>query len=146
MSPDGLGSWPARRARSAPDAVAIVHGEQRLTYRDLDGRVSALAAALRDDLGVQRCDRVAYLGPNHPSFLETLFAVTRLGAVFVPLNTRLAAAELGFMLDDSGAGRIVHAESHADVVAELSHDRPALVGVPLGDTGSYEALLAGHLD
>lgn len=145
-SAPALGSWPARRARSTPDAVATVHDGNRQTYRELHTRVDALARALRDELGVQRGDRVAYLGPNHPSFLETLFAVTGLGAVFVPLNTRLAAAELDYMIADSGATRLVHGESHAEIVADLCGRRSDLVSAAAGPGGSYEALLARHLD
>ena len=62
-----------------------------------------LANALRDR-GVAKGDRVAYLGENHPSFVETFFACGLLGAIFVPLNTRLAAPEMQFQLEDSGRG------------------------------------------
>lgn len=144
MSPDGLGSWPARRARSTPDATALVHDGERRTYGELAERVSALASALRHELGVERGDRVAYLGPNHPSFLEALFAVASLGAVFVPLNTRLAATELGYMLDDAGASRLIHAPSHTEIVTELADARPGLTTVPLGGQGGYEELVARH--
>jgi acyl-CoA synthetase (AMP-forming)/AMP-acid ligase II len=51
---------------------------------------------------VGRGDRVAYLGANHPAFLETLFATGMLAAIFVPLNTRLAAPELAYMLTRQG--------------------------------------------
>src|SRR6476619_6302466 len=94
----GIGSWPRRRARKTPDRVAVVHDGNGLTYRDLNERVARLAHVLRDDLGVSRGDRVGYLGPNHPAFLETLFAVSALGAVFVPLNTRLTTREYAYML------------------------------------------------
>ncbi|MFB7510623.1 AMP-binding protein, partial [Streptomyces broussonetiae] len=102
MLNQGLGSWPARRARKTPDRIAVVHEDQEITYRALHQRVLRLAHALRA-LGVARGDRVAYLGPNHPAFLETLFAAGALGAVFVPLNTRLTAQELTYNLSDSGS-------------------------------------------
>ena len=56
-------------------------------------------------------DRVAYLGENHPSFLETLFACGQLGAIFVPLNTRLAPPEIQFQLQDCGAAALIHAQA-----------------------------------
>ena len=87
---DGVGSWMARRARRTPDRVAVIHAGDRLTYAQVHDRVTRLAHGLRG-LGVGRGDRVAYLGPNHPAFLETLFAAGTLGAILVPLNTRLAA-------------------------------------------------------
>jgi acyl-CoA synthetase (AMP-forming)/AMP-acid ligase II len=68
MRDQGLGSWPARRRRLSPAHVAFVHGDTRRTYAELDDRTRHLAGALRD-VGVGRGDRVAYLGPNHPTLL-----------------------------------------------------------------------------
>ncbi|NVP29329.1 AMP-binding protein, partial [Vibrio cholerae] len=76
------------------------------TYGDVHRRATALAHALRDR-GVARGDRVAYLGLNSPSFIVTMFAVAKLGAVTVPLNTRLAAPETAYILRDSGAGLLI---------------------------------------
>ena len=94
MRNQGIGSWPRRRARMVPDLAAVVHAERTETYGSLRRRVDRLANALTQ-LGVARGDRVAYLGPNHPAFVEALFATTALGAVFVPLNTRLAGPGAG---------------------------------------------------
>ncbi len=109
MRDQGIGSWTARRARKTPHRVAASAGERTVTYAELERRVVRLAHGLAG-LGVSRGDRVAYLGPNDPTFLETLFATGRLGAVFVPLNTRLAAPELAYCLLDSGARLLVHAD------------------------------------
>ncbi|MEV5827001.1 long-chain fatty acid--CoA ligase [Spirillospora sp. NPDC052242] len=151
MRNHGIGSWTARRARKTPGKTAIVHGETRRTYLELHVRVCRLARALRG-LGVRPGDRVAYCGPNHPAFLETLFATGMLGAVFVPLNMRLTGPELAYHLTDSGSGVLVHAPEQASVVAEA---RDAMAGdaVPRGvafvalagpEPGSsgYEELLA----
>ncbi|GAA2749389.1 acyl-CoA synthetase [Amnibacterium kyonggiense] len=100
MIPEGIGGWLRRRAATSPDHPAIVFQREAIPYRALADRVDRLAAALQG-LGVGPGDRVAYLGANHPSFVETLFAAARLGAVLVPLNTRLAPAELAYMLDDA---------------------------------------------
>ncbi|MFD0689342.1 acyl-CoA synthetase [Actinomadura fibrosa] len=135
MHNEGLGSWPARRARKTPDTAALVHEERSLSYRDLLDRVSRLARALRG-LGIRPGDRVAYLGPNHPSFLETLFATGMLGGVFVPLNTRLTAPEIAYQLDDSGAAVLVHGAAHTALADEVG--APVRVG-----PDAYEDLLAG---
>ncbi|WP_084965201.1 acyl-CoA synthetase [Thermoactinospora rubra] len=116
MRNEGIGSWTARRARKTPGKPAVVHEDTRLTYAELHRRVCRLAHALRG-LGVRRGDRVAYLGQNHPAFLETLFATGMLGGVFVPLNMRLAEPELVHCLSDSGSGVLVHAPRHAPVAA-----------------------------
>ena len=97
----------ARRARRTPDRVAVIHAGDRLTYAQMHDRVTRLAHGLRG-LGAGRGDRVAYLGPNHPAFLETLFAAGTLGAILVPLNTRLAAPELARHLTDSGSRTLIY--------------------------------------
>ncbi|MFI9005997.1 long-chain fatty acid--CoA ligase [Actinosynnema sp. NPDC053489] len=110
MDNAGLGGWPARRALMSPDRTAIVHSGRSITYAELAARVDRAAHRLRAE-GVRAGDRVAYLGPNHPSFVETMFATHALGAVFVPVNTRLAAPELDHVLTDSGASVLVHASA-----------------------------------
>ncbi|MGP3966715.1 acyl-CoA synthetase [Streptomyces sp. 6N223] len=140
MRNEGLGSWPARRARMSPRRTALVHADRQISYAELHERTNRLAHALRD-LGVGHGDRVAYLGPNHPSFLETLFATSALAAVFVPLNTRLAAPEIAYQLRDSGATALVYAPSHATLVDEL-RGTGTDVRTYLGVGSAYESLLA----
>ncbi|MFE7712652.1 long-chain fatty acid--CoA ligase [Streptomyces sp. NPDC057486] len=135
MRNEGFGSWPARRARKTPHRTALVHGDRSVSYAELHDRTTRLAHALRA-AGVRRGDRVAYLGPNHPAFLETCFAAGILGALFVPLNTRLAAPEIAFQLDDCGAKVLIHAPSCADLVAGSG----APITVEVGP--AYEARLA----
>jgi fatty-acyl-CoA synthase len=117
----GLGSWPVRRSRLSPAHVAFVHGTTRHTYAELDDRTRHLAAALRN-LGVGRGDRVAYLGPNDPALLETLFATTALGGVFVPLNWRLTAPELTYIAADCGATVLVHAAAMTSAATAIAAD------------------------
>ena len=138
--PPGLGSWTARRARATPERTALVHGTRRLTYAALDDRVRALAAGLAG-LGVERGARVAYVGPNHPAFVETLFATTALGAVFVPLNARLAAQEHAFALADTEARVLVHAAGVSDAASLTSgvSDATSLTLLEVG--GSYDELI-----
>jgi fatty-acyl-CoA synthase len=143
---DGVGSWMARRARRTPDRVAVIHAGDRLTYAQVHDRVTRLAHGLRG-LGVGRGDRVAYLGPNHPAFLETLFAVGTLGAIGVPLNTRLAAPELARHLTDSGSRALIYGAGQADTVAALRDAAPALsdvvaLGEPAEGELGYASLLA----
>ncbi|MDP4507132.1 acyl-CoA synthetase [Nonomuraea turcica] len=128
MRNQGLGSWPARRARMTPDRVALTCGGRDHTYRDLRERTYRLASAL----GVGHGDRVAYLGPNHCALVETFFAAGLLGAVFVPLNTRLTTPELRFILQDADASVVLLGEGR---------DGEGLAGrhIPAAD---YEDLLA----
>ncbi|MEU9060898.1 long-chain fatty acid--CoA ligase [Streptomyces sp. NPDC048430] len=140
MRNEGLGSWPARRARKTPHRTALIHQSTAVTYGALHERTTRLAHALRA-AGIRRGDRVAYLGPNHPSFLETLFATGLLGAVFVPLNTRLAAPEIAYQLTDSGARALLYAPSHVALVDSVRGETDVRTVIPVGGTG-YEELLA----
>jgi fatty-acyl-CoA synthase len=143
MRNEGLGSWPARRARKTPHRTALIHDGRPTDYRTLYARVTRLAHALRDR-GVRRGDRIAHLGPNHPAYLETLFAAGTLGAVFVPLNTRLAGPEIAYQLADSGAKVLVHGPAHAGLVAGLSGETEVRTRIEIGD--AYEQALAAASD
>ncbi|MFJ4241276.1 long-chain fatty acid--CoA ligase [Streptomyces iakyrus] len=139
MRNEGLGSWPARRARKTPHRTALIHGEDATDYGTLHTRTTRLAHALRAR-GVRRGDRIAYLGPNHPSYLETLFAAGTLGAVFVPLNIRLAGPEIAYQLADSGARALVYGPSYAGLVAGLPGSTDVRLYLEVG--GEYEAAVA----
>ncbi len=92
----------ARSARTWRDVVAVVDGDRRFTYAEFEDRVARQAGALVA-LCVLPGDRVAVLAPNGAMALEAHFAPMRIGAVVVMLNTRLAAGELAWILQHSGA-------------------------------------------
>ncbi|MGO7983344.1 AMP-binding protein, partial [Rhizobium johnstonii] len=127
-----------RRRGASRGITAIRFRGVDTTYDELADRVERLAEVFASH-GVARGESIAYLGDNHPSFLECLFAAGRLGAVFVPLNTRLAPKELAYMINDSRARILVASPAQstaADAVAEAAAvERVLLVG------GG-----AGHLD
>ncbi|MCW2852241.1 MAG: acyl-CoA synthetase [Nocardioides sp.] len=101
--PIALAAVFAARARTTPERPALTFEGRTSTYADVARRIAQLAEILRVG-GVQRGERVAYLGLNHPTFLEALVATASLGAVFVPLNYRLSGAELAYAL--------THSETH----------------------------------
>ena len=123
MADFGVGSWPYRRARINPHRVALEQGDRSRTYRELADRVDALANGLAA-AGVVQGDRVAYLGANDIAEFEALFATWRLGAIFVPLNYRLAAPELAFLLEDSAPVALFFDADQASVAAELRAAAP----------------------
>lgn len=149
MIPEGIGSWVRRRAVKSRHHTALVFRDAETTYAALGARIDALAGALRER-GVAPGDRVAYLGNNHPSFIESMFATTLLGAIFVPLNTRLSPAELTYQLEDSGARLLIASASLDDAAstatAELALERlrvrePDAAAAPDGVL-DYESLIA----
>jgi len=148
-----IGLLLAKRAHLSPDLEGLVDvaGGRRFRYAELDARCNRTANALAAR-GVGKGDRVALLLMNGPEFVETFFALAKLGAVVVPLNWRLVADELSYILRDSGAGTLVFGSEFADVVAEL-HARGAdgtavatwvqVGGETAGFALDYDALQAG---
>ncbi|HEU4351153.1 MAG TPA: long-chain fatty acid--CoA ligase [Burkholderiales bacterium] len=94
-----LSHWIERHARFSPRAVAVRFEGSDISYADLANRIRR-AAALLASRGVRRNDAVAFLGLNHPCALVLLFACARLGAMFLPLNWRLAPPETARVLTD----------------------------------------------
>ena len=105
-------------AADRPEKVALRQGDRTLTYAELDERSSRLAQALLD-IGVGPQSRVAFLDRTTPEIVELLFATSKLGAVTVPLNWRLAPAELAAVVEDARPSALLVGESYAGVAAEL---------------------------
>ena len=122
----GIGSWPARRARVRPDAVAWDFEGVEHTFLDVHVRTNRLANALVD-AGLRAGDRLAYLGFNHPALLEAFFACGMVGATAVLVNPRLAAPEVEYVLADSGARLCLYGEAQAANIERQLLDAPGVV-------------------
>lgn len=97
-----IGDWIERWSRLEPERVALVIPERRArwSYADLDAGIRRAQAWLSEVHGVVTGDRVAVLSRNRPEEIELFFACARLGAILVPINWRLAAPEVSFVLGD----------------------------------------------
>ncbi|MGY1602431.1 long-chain-fatty-acid--CoA ligase [Geodermatophilus sp. SYSU D00815] len=115
----------ARWARTTPDANALRFDRSGRTYAELDERVTRLARALAER-GVGSGDRVAVLGLNGLEVWESYLAGVRLGAVVVPVNFRLVADEVAYVLADSGATALVVDDPLAEVAAKALEQAPAV--------------------
>ncbi|NUS90971.1 MAG: AMP-binding protein [Nocardia sp.] len=115
----GIGSWPRRRARINPDAVALRQATRTSTYADLAFQVDVLARAMAAR-GVGRGDRIAYLGGNDIAAFTVFFASGRLGAVFVPLNTRLTGNEIAELIADAQPAALFHGLEYQRIVDEIA--------------------------
>ena len=135
---DVVRHWAAER----PDAVALRRGDRALTYRELDERSSRVAQALTA-AGVKPGDRIAHLDRTGTEVIELLFAVSKIGAVLVPLNWRLAPPELTAIVADAGAPVLVSGPAFAQTAAQIERalERPCAT-IEIGP--AYEAWLAGH--
>ena len=107
MNPDM--SWVGvleHHATRTPDKPIAVFGDDVVTYRQMADRSAALATGLQAR-GVGAGDVVGLLSYNSVDFLETIFAANHLGAIAMPINWRLAAAEVAFILEHSQARAFV---------------------------------------
>ena len=145
--------WIAHHARFAPQSEAAhdFASGRRFSYAGFDERITRAALWLAHAFGIKRGDRVAVLSMNDTDVFELQFACRRLGAVFLPLNWRLAVPELEFICKDAAPAVLIHGQEFADAARQVAR----LAGVPHtadmanGKPSAYEAGLAaasGTLD
>jgi acyl-CoA synthetase (AMP-forming)/AMP-acid ligase II len=133
-----------------PASTAVVCGPERFTYAQFAGRVARLAGALRQ-LGIEDGDRVAFLSANCHRLLEAYYGVLEAGGILLPLNIRLAAGELAYVLNDAGAkilflqnqfcGLVDSFRKHLSAV-QSSHLLDAAPQAGWLSPSNYEALLS----
>jgi fatty-acyl-CoA synthase len=114
-----------RAAQLYPGKLAIVDGAKRFTYREFQERVNRLSHALVR-LGVRPGDRVCILSPNSHFFLESFYGTSQIGAILVPLNYRLTAADHEYILNHAGVSAVLVDHEYTQVVDEI---RPRLTTV-----------------
>ena len=129
MQPDL--SWAGvleHHAGRTPDKPLAVFGDDVVTYQEMVDRSAALAAGLHQR-GVGTGDVVGLLSYNNTEFLATIFAANHLGATVMPLNWRLAAAELRYILEHSRARALVCDDALIELADEATRDQGDLVRV-----------------
>jgi long-chain acyl-CoA synthetase len=99
--------------------TATVFRDRRWNWAEVAGRIARLAGGLAG-LGIGRGDRVAILALNSDRYWEAMYAIPGLGAIMVPLNTRLAPPEIAFMLADSGARALIVDDNFAGMPGQLA--------------------------
>lgn len=114
----GAADWLRARAAATPHSVALLYGDAQWTYVELDQMVDGLCHHLAT-AGVETGHFVAALLPNRPLYVALVHALARLGAVLVPLNTRLTAPELAWQVERVQAQWLISDEAHADVAHQL---------------------------
>ncbi len=145
-------------AAVVPDREALVAGDRRISYAEMQARVNRLANALQS-MGVGRGSAVAVMAVNCPQYVETYYACAKVGAVFVPLNYRAKREELDYMVNASESRALFVGERYLDLVSGL---RPQFGKVQhyvcfdfstslrasskAGGTRSYDDLLASMSD
>ena len=117
---NNIGLLLSKRAIINPEREAYVDSSSglRLTFKELNERTNRLANSLLE-LGVLPGDRVALALMNSVEFVEAYFAIAKIGGIVVPLNWRLVADELEFILKDSGSKTLIFGEEFSDIMADL---------------------------
>ncbi len=136
-----------QNARRFGDEIGFVWGEATWTWRQIDRRVDAMTAALRER-GVEKGDRILVQSKNCNQMFETMFACFRVGAVFVPTNYRQTPDEVAYLATASGARALVCHASFPEHAAAIRAAAPAIdivVSIGPSDFGDdYDALVAAH--
>jgi acyl-CoA synthetase (AMP-forming)/AMP-acid ligase II len=113
-----LGTLFSRTAKTYGGKTAIIFNDKRISFDELNRRINSLSNALTG-LGIRKNDKVATLFFNTPEFLETYFAIVKIGGVVVPLNFRLVAEELSYMLNDSKAKVLFYGKDFQGVINNI---------------------------
>src|SRR5436190_5565808 len=122
-----LASLIEQHARRHPDRVAVVSGDKRITFGELDARANRIAGGLKAS-GIRRGDHVALLCPNLPYFPSAYFGILKTGATVVPLNVLLTPREIAYHLRDSDAKALICFEGTAErPMAEAAKSAIAVV-------------------
>ncbi len=129
------------------DAAATIMQDRVRTWKELGAEIALLAGGL-EKLGVESGDRVAILAQNSDRFYLSMFAISRAGGVFVPINTRLAPAELVHWISDSGSSFLIVDETTAPMLPPVLDKLPSSPKIiylgtdePPVDTVTLESLL-----
>lgn len=148
----------SQSAASFPNRPVIANDGKRITYKELDARVDHVARGLIE-LGVVKGDKVGLWMPNVAEWIVAYFAVARIGAVVVPMNTRYKPHEVQYILDNSEATTLFMVDTFVEIdyramIADVRSQLPRLKNVIVAgekgdDTHSFsevEALGAGAID
>jgi fatty-acyl-CoA synthase len=112
-----------KRAYLTPhrEALTEMATGKRYTYAELNGRANRLANWMRD-LGVEKGDRVSILAHNSVAYVDLFYGLAKIGAILAPLNWRLAARELTYIVDDCGPKVLICGPEFTELLAEMQPD------------------------
>lgn len=142
-----VGDWIRKWSLLQPQKRALISEDRPFTYQEVNLRTNQLCHFLLD-IGVQKGDRISVLLYNCHQYLEIFFALSKIGAILIPLNWRLAGPELEFILQDSGSRLFIFEQEFEELVASirsnlnLSNGNYLSIGEPCPDWATdYERAL-----
>jgi len=149
-----VGDWIRQWSAIRPHETAIISDDQPCSYAELNKRINRLTHFLID-AGVKKGDRVSVLLHNCKQYIEIFFCLSKLGAIIVPLNWRLATPEIKYILRDSGSSALIFEGEFAARVAEFREETELATYVVCNPSGNgprpewasdYESAVAGRPD
>lgn len=145
-----IGNLLAQNARKFPELLAIECEGRSYTYRQFNEEVNSLANGLLVQ-GVNKGDKLAMMMKNSDHFVFTFFAAAKIGAVAVPVNFRLTASEVHYILDQSDTSFVVCDKEFEQIIATAKQGTETRLVITVGDpeiTGyhSYERILSNNLN
>ena len=137
-SPATLTDLLGARAARHPDKLALIFKDRRWSYAEFQREVDRVANGFLR-IGVKKGDRIAFLLPNSAEFLFATFAVTKISAVFVPLNPQYTAEEAEYVLHHSEASIVLTSPDLLALVQSMRDKLPDLRQVVVTEAGNYAA-------
>ncbi|MES2894405.1 MAG: fatty acid--CoA ligase [Pseudomonadota bacterium] len=125
-----LGDVARYHAHHRPEATALVFEGRETSYSAFNAHVNQVAQALLA-AGLNRGDRIAYLGKNSDHYFELLFGALKVGVVMAPIGWRLAAPEIAYVLEDAGARMLFFGPEVAELARKATADLADLTLVPM---------------
>jgi len=113
-----VGDWIRKWSNLQPKKKALYFEDHPLTYQEVNRRINQLCHLLLES-GIKKQDRVAVLLYNCHQYLEIFLGLSKIGAILVPLNWRLAGPELEFILQDSGSRTLIFEPEFEEVVSSI---------------------------
>jgi len=145
-----IGAFLTKRAALSPKKEALVLGDARYNYTELNQRCNRFVNSIVQ-MGIGFGDRVAILALNEPEFFDLYFGLGKIGAIMVPINHRLAGPEVQYILNDCQASVLIFGQEFASVVESIKDEIPckhlvAIMDNPAEYAQSYKNMTAGASD
>ncbi|NLV16128.1 MAG: acyl--CoA ligase [Syntrophomonadaceae bacterium] len=132
--PKSLDELFRRTVAKYPDKVALIYEDQTLTYREWDRLVNNMAAALINDYGIKKGDRIGLLFKNCLECAISMFGIIRAGAIVVLLNNKMKSAEIKYQLENSGSIMLItEEENYGPTIAPIKDEIRCRLFVVLGE-------------
>lgn len=138
-----VGEILKRTSHKSPDSDAFIFNDNRITYKELDERATKIAGWLQSQ-GIKKNDKVGFMIKNSIAFSEVFFGVALSGGVSVPINFRLTANEVVYILEDSDSEIVIIDEEYTDMLISIKEKLPKLKKIIVIGNNEYPSELFSY--